>query len=91
MKMEIFASSIYYEDPSQRKRRELVMYDWGKTTLINDRARVYKGGAWDDRAYYIQPATRRFLDEREATATIGFRCAMTRVGSPSMMGNNKRK
>ena len=84
------ASSIYFTDPSVESEGNVVMYDWGKTTLINVRARVYKGGAWDDRAYYIQPATRRFLDEREATATIGFRCAMTRVGSPSMSGNNKR-
>jgi hypothetical protein len=85
-----FASSIYYMDPSYENSNNR-MYEWGKTTLISDRARVYKGGAWDDRAYYIQPATRRFLDEREATATIGFRCAMTRVGSPRGMGNNKRK
>lgn len=84
------ASSIYFTDPSVESEGNVVMYDWGKTTLINDRARVYKGGAWDDRAYYIQPAARRFLDEREATATIGFRCAMTRVGSPSLSGNNKR-
>jgi hypothetical protein len=82
------ASSIYYEEPDKEGP---LMYDWGKTTLISDRARVYKGGAWDDRAYYIQPSTRRFLDEREATATIGFRCAMTRVGSPSGMGSSKHK
>lgn len=85
-----FASSIYYQDPSYEEKGNR-MYDWGKTTLISDRARVYKGGAWDDRAYYIQPSTRRFLDEREATATIGFRCAMTRVGSPTGYGAGKRK
>lgn len=84
------ASSIYYQDPSMDNQGGK-MYDWGKTTLISDRARVYKGGAWDDRSYYIQPAARRFLDEREATSTIGFRCAMTRVGSPSGMGGNRRK
>ena len=60
-----------------------VMYDWGNTTLINDRARVYKGGSWRDRIYYTIPGTRRFLDERQSTATIGFRCAMDRVGSPT--------
>ncbi len=85
-----FASSIYYQDPSYEEKGNR-MYDWGKTTLISDRARVYKGGAWDDRAFYIQPSTRRFLDEREATATIGFRCAMTRVGSPTGFGAGKRK
>ncbi len=75
-------SSIYYEDPSFESN-ENRMYDWGKTTLVNDRARVYKGGSWRDRAYWIIPGTRRFLDERRSTSTIGFRCAMTRVGSPT--------
>jgi formylglycine-generating enzyme required for sulfatase activity len=75
-------SSIYYEDPSFESN-ENRMYDWGKTTLVNDRARVYKGGSWRDRAYWVIPGTRRFLDERRSTSTIGFRCAMTRVGSPT--------
>ena len=26
------------------------MYDYGNTTLISDRTRVYKGGSWKDRA-----------------------------------------
>ena len=51
-------------------------------SLVSDRARVYKGGGWRDRAYWLSPGTRRFLDEREARDDIGFRCAMTRVGSP---------
>ncbi|MEO0405173.1 MAG: gliding motility lipoprotein GldJ, partial [Bacteroidota bacterium] len=59
------------------------MYDWGATSLINNRSRVYKGGSWRDRAYWIIPGTRRFLDERLAMSTLGFRCAMTRVGSPT--------
>lgn len=58
------------------------MYDYGTTTLISNRARVYKGGSWRDRAYYLSPGTRRFMDERKSTATVGFRCAMDRVGSP---------
>lgn len=64
------------------------MYDYGSSTLISNRARVYKGGSWRDRAYYLGPGTRRFMDERKATATIGFRCAMDRVGSPT--GLNQR-
>jgi sulfatase modifying factor 1 len=52
------------------------------TTLVNDRARVYKGGSWKDRAYWMTPGARRFLDEDAATDDLGFRCAMTRVGSP---------
>ncbi len=51
------------------------------TSLITDRARVYKGGSWKDVAYWMSPGTRRFLDQDSATATIGFRCAMIRAGS----------
>jgi gliding motility-associated lipoprotein GldJ len=52
-------------------------------TLINDNARVYKGGSWTDRAYWLNPSTRRFLDQSESRDDIGFRCAMIRVGSPA--------
>ena len=58
------------------------MYDYSNTSMINDKARVYKGGSWKDGAYWLSPGTRRFLDQRQSTSTIGFRCAMTRVGSP---------
>ena len=57
------------------------MYDYGVTTMINDHARVYKGGSWRDNSYWMMPANRRFLDENHATDYIGFRCAMDRVGS----------
>jgi len=52
-------------------------------SLINDNARVYKGGSWKDRAYWLNPSTRRFLDQNESRDDLGFRCAMIRVGSPS--------
>jgi gliding motility-associated lipoprotein GldJ len=81
-------SSIYFDVEDFEGNR---MYDWGKTTLINDRSRVYKGASWADRIYWANPATRRHLDERQSTATIGFRCAMTRVGSPVGMGDGKRR
>jgi formylglycine-generating enzyme len=51
-------------------------------TLISDRTRVYKGGSWEDRTYWLVPGTRRFLDETKAKRDLGFRCAMDRVGSP---------
>ncbi len=54
----------------------------GMTSLVSDRSRVYKGGGWNDRVYWLSPGTRRFLDERKAKENLGFRCAMTRVGSP---------
>jgi sulfatase modifying factor 1 len=52
---------------------------------------VYKGASWADRIYWANPGTRRYLDERQSTATIGFRCAMTRVGSPVGLGDDKRR
>ncbi len=52
------------------------------TTLISDKSRVYKGGSWKDRAYWLVASNRRFLDEDKSTDAIGFRCAMDRVGSP---------
>lgn len=76
-------SSIYYSVEAPEGN---MMYDWQSTTLVSNRARVYKGGSWRDRAYYLHPGTRRFLDERQSTATLGFRCAMARVGSPRGLG-----
>ncbi len=76
-------SSIYYSVEAPEGN---LMYDWQSTTLVSNRARVYKGGSWRDRAYYLHPGTRRFLDERQSTATLGFRCAMARVGSPRGLG-----
>lgn len=62
------------------------------TTLISDKSRVYKGGSWKDRAYWLIGANRRYLDEDKSTATIGFRCAMDRVGSPTGLNyENKKK
>ena len=58
-----------------------------RTTLINDKIRVYKGGSWRDRAYWLDPAQRRYFPQDMATDYIGFRCAMSRVGSKS----DKRK
>ncbi len=52
------------------------------SSMITDNARVYKGGSWKDRPYWLTPGTRRFKAETEAANDLGFRCAMTRVGSP---------
>ncbi|OYX86397.1 MAG: gliding motility lipoprotein GldJ [Flavobacteriales bacterium 32-34-25] len=51
-----------------------------RTTLIDDKIRVYKGGSWRDRAYWLDPAQRRYFPQDMATDYIGFRCAMSRVG-----------
>ena len=63
-------------------------YGYGQTTLVSDKSRVFKGGSWNDRAYWLSPGTRRYMEEDQAASTIGFRCAMDRMGSPE---GNKRK
>ncbi|HVV56328.1 MAG TPA: SUMF1/EgtB/PvdO family nonheme iron enzyme [Mucilaginibacter sp.] len=62
---------------------------YGTTTLVNDRSKVYKGGSWNDMAYWLNPTTRRFIDEGESSAEIGFRCAMTLVGAPEIYPSGK--
>ena len=41
--------------------------DNGETTLISDKVRVFKGGSWKDRAYWLDPAQRRFYHQDQAT------------------------
>ncbi|MBP1630597.1 MAG: gliding motility-associated lipoprotein GldJ [Bacteroidetes bacterium] len=60
------------------------MYEYGVASMIDDKARVIKGGSWRDRAYYLSPGQRRFLDQNKRTEWIGFRCAMDRVGTKSL-------
>jgi formylglycine-generating enzyme len=63
-------------------------YGYGLTTLVSDKSRVYKGGSWADFPYWLSPGTRRYLEEDQASSTIGFRCAMDRMGSPE--GNGRK-
>ena len=37
----------------------------------------------------LNPATRRFMDEDESSAEVGFRCAMTLVGAPEIHPEGK--
>ncbi|MCL2414831.1 MAG: formylglycine-generating enzyme family protein [Bacteroidales bacterium] len=60
------------------------------TTLITDRSRVVKGGSWADRAFFLHPANRRFLDQGQSEAWIGFRSAMPRVGNQSPANTGRR-
>jgi sulfatase modifying factor 1 len=68
-------------------------YNEARTLLFNpdaqapnngafDNVKVYRGGSWADIAYYLTTGSRRFYSADSSTATIGFRCAMIRVGSP---------
>ena len=59
------------------------------TTLIDDEARVYKGGSWKDRAYWLNPGSRRYMNQTRSSNDIGFRCAMSQVGNAT--GGKKNK
>lgn len=65
------------------------VYNYSVASMIDDKARVYKGGSWKDRIYWMSSGTRRFLDQNQSTDYIGFRCAMARVGSPVGMGGSR--
>jgi gliding motility-associated lipoprotein GldJ len=62
---------------------EFVKYDYGKHSLVSDSSRVIKGGSWADRAYWLSPGARKFMDQDKSSRAVGFRCAMIRNGSPS--------
>jgi gliding motility-associated lipoprotein GldJ len=92
-----FNEPIINEFNSGTKNEDFAMYQRGPekslgsiagapTTLISDKSRVFKGASWKDRAYYLNPGTRRFLEEDRSLSTIGFRCAMDRIGSPTGIG-----
>ena len=74
------------------KRDGVLAYDESndRTSLINDEVRVYKGGSWKDREYWLDPAQRRYYPQDMATDYIGFRCAMSRVGSKSLSKKKKK-
>jgi gliding motility-associated lipoprotein GldJ len=60
---------------------EFIKYGYGVTTLISDKARVYKGGGWADRLFWLSPGARRYKDEDKSSRDLGFRCVMKRVGA----------
>ena len=72
------SNRMYYQgiDPTDTK-------GLNQASLIDDESRVYKGGGWRDKAYWLVPGTRRFLAQDMASDDLGFRCAMTRIGSPT--------
>lgn len=74
-------------DPDTGK--EVLVADAKKrTTLISNKTRVYKGGSWSDREYWLDPAQRRYLPEYMAANDIGFRCVTDILGP---MTNNKKR
>ncbi len=78
-------SSMDFKDLNPLRRNgfldEEKRYDTkGSNSVINDNLRVYKGGSWNDVAYWLSPGTRRYLAQDSSTAMIGFRCAMISTG-----------
>jgi formylglycine-generating enzyme required for sulfatase activity len=64
------------------EQMEKVKYDPSDVLAprINDSTRVYKGGSWNDRIYWLNPTTRRYMQQNQSSSTIGFRCAMSILG-----------
>ncbi len=72
-------------DDISYKRKESLLFNPDDFTPGNDafdNIKVYRGGSWADIAYYLSPGSRRYFNADSSAATIGFRCAMIRVGSP---------
>ena len=82
-------SSMYGSFTTEKGKFQEVGSDLGN--LISDKMRVYKGGGWRDRAYWLSPGTRRALDQRESRDDIGFRCAMVHVGNPEQGGKGQSR
>ncbi|MFI0427770.1 MAG: gliding motility lipoprotein GldJ [Flavobacterium sp.] len=72
-------------DSTNTEKKMLKQFDKSdkRTSLVDDNVRVYKGGSWRDRAYWLDPASRRYFPQDMATDYIGFRCAMSKVGPKS--------
>lgn len=81
-----FASKArMYNSPKNKRDSitgKLTVYDDNPTrsTLISNKTRVYKGGSWKDREYWLDPSQRRYLLEYMSTNDIGFRAAADMLG-----------
>ena len=78
-------SQVMYQSDYENKNLQNENIAFGQTgwpqTLISNKSRVYKGGSWADKTYWMSSGNRRFLDEDKSSDQIGFRCAMDRLGS----------
>ena len=90
-----YANSMYNAPKPKKFGTEINGKDYDtsndRTSLIDDEVRVFKGGSWRDRAFWIDPAQRRYLPQYIATDYIGFRNAMSRVGSKSKANHRTPK
>ncbi len=70
----LFADSIMKEQRKKVDPTDIL------APKIAENTRVYKGGSWKDRIYWLNPSTRRYMEQNKATNTVGFRCAMSMLG-----------
>lgn len=88
--------NIQYQDVSPydrikfRNNSSLNYPFYDSVVEINDQ-RVFKGANWKDTGKWITPAYRRHMNKFEASALVGFRCAMDRVGAPVGLGKKNKK
>jgi len=70
---------ILLKDPKQR------------TTDISNTTRVIKGGSWNDTAYWLDPAQRRYMEQNKAASWLGFRVAQDHRGSESSKSKKTKR
>ena len=87
---DVDENKVMYNSPIHNRSERQYDETTTRTSLISDESRVYKGGSWRDRDYWLDPAQRRYFPEDMATDYIGFRCAMSRLGSKSKEGKRPR-
>ncbi len=81
-------------------RREFIVTEDGRVVLqkdntdvstdMSDQNRVIKGASWNDRAYWMDPAQRRYLLETESASWLGFRVAHDKLGADSAGSRARR-
>ncbi len=49
--------------------------------VVSNKTRIYKGGSWKDRVYWLNPSTRRYMQQDKSANDVGFRCAMSMIGN----------
>src|SRR3546814_9246631 len=62
-----------FDNPDKRGVNDPVEdYMYGESSLITDVSRVYKGGSWNDRPFWLTPVSLLFLAPYSASSTIFF-------------------
>jgi len=75
--------SMMYSDPFSEASKRVRQENEKRLTLVSNTTRVIKGASWKDRAFWLDPAQRRYMPEFLGADYIGFRCAMSYLGSTS--------